>query len=210
MRPSAQSLRPRGEKVIPLRYAANKIPPVTRVRSTLVRSSIRTVEQRGFLPAYMGHLPADVREMVLDVVPGNWVEIDVALAHYRAIDKLGLSVSEQLSMGGAVGNNVQGLLVGTLMRLARGVGLTPWSGVGQYVRIWDRLFLGGDLEVEKASEKEAIVTMHGLRLFSVPYFRVAIRGLQQAGLTAIWSYRRVTATELACSSTMLSCRLTWM
>jgi hypothetical protein len=204
-----QKQRPAREMLVSLRYAVDKIPPVTRVRSTLLRSSLVALEKQGLLDAYRGHLPPDVREAILGIVPGTWIETELAVSHYRAIDSLDLKLAEQIALGGAVGTSVQGLLVGTLVRLARGMGMTPWTGVGQYVRIWDRLFIGGDLEVEKVHRAEALVTMYGLPLFAIPYFRVAMRGLQETGLSAIWTKRRAHVIEAASSGTMLSCRITW-
>jgi hypothetical protein len=51
--------------------------------------------------------------------------------------------------------------------------------------------------------------MYGLPLFAIPYFRVAMRGLQETGLSAIWTKRRAHVIEAASSGTMLSCRITW-
>ncbi len=198
------------EMVVPLRFPVDKIPRVTRVRSTLLRSSLLALERQGLLDAYREKLSRDVRDAVLGVVPGTWVETELALAHYRAVDGLELRVSEQIALGGAVGTSVQGLLIGTMVRVARGIGLTPWTGVGQYARIWDRLFVGGDLEVEKVNKREAVVAMYGLPLFEIPYFRTAMRGLQQAGLSAIWTRRKAHVTEVAHSETMLTCRVSWI
>lgn len=206
----AEKRSPAREMVVSLRHAVDKVPAVTRVRSTLLRSSLMALERQGLTDAYRENLPAEVRDEILGVVPGTWVEIGLAMAHYRAIDSLQLKLADQLALGGAVGTSVQGLLVGTMMRVARGVGLTPWTGVGQYARIWDRLFVGGDLEVEKVHRAEAVVTMYGLRLFGVPYFRVAMRGLQQTGLSAIWTSRKAHVVEAASSETMLSCRISWI
>jgi hypothetical protein len=206
----AKSIHPPREVVVPLRFAIDKVPPVTSVRGTLLRSSLMALDGQGRLDAYREQLPRDMHDAVFGVVPGTWVDVALALAHYRAIDSLNLTIGEQLALGGAVGTSVQGLLVGTMLRIARGVGLTPWSGVGQYARIWDRLFMGGDLQVERVHASEGIVTMYGLSLFSVPYFRVALRGLQQKGLSAIWAWRKLYVTELSSSNTMLTYRVSWV
>ena len=195
---------------MPLRNAPNDIPPVTRVRTTLVLSSRRALTERGLFARYSERLaPAD-RTILDNIIAGRWVPIDVALSHYRAIEALALPTSEQVALGGAVGNQIQGTLVATLLRMAQGLGLTPWTGVQQYARIWDRLFLGGDLLVEKIGEREAAVTMYNLSLLEVPYFRVALRGLQESGLSAIYSVSRIHVVELGVMGLSVKYRLTWV
>ena len=95
MMPSlAAKSSPAREMVVPLRYALDKIPPVTRVRSTLLRSSLMALERQQLFDGYRERLSADVRDDILGVVPGTWVEIELAQAHYRAIDALQLSVAD--------------------------------------------------------------------------------------------------------------------
>jgi hypothetical protein len=206
----ASSLRPLAEVIVPLRTAPNEVPPVTRVRTTLVFSSRRALDDRGLLAAYSAELDPSERQSLGNLVAGRWLSIELALAHYRAIDRLGLPISEQLALGGAVATSIQNTLVATLLRMVNGLGITPWTGVAQYTRIWERLFMGGDLQVEKLSQREAVVTMYNLALFSVPYFRVAVRGLQESGLSAIYSWKKVYVSELSASETGAKYRLTWV
>lgn len=195
---------------MPLRSLPHLVPPVTRVRTTLVVSSRLALEARGLLPAYTEQLsPAD-RSTLDNLVAGRWLGVDVALAHYRAVDRLGLPISEQIALGSDVGKRIQGTLVATLLRMAQGLGLTPWTSVGQYARIWDRLFMGGDLLVERLGEREAAVTMYNLSLLAVPYFRVAVRGLQESGLSAIYSWKKIHVIELSSTDTSARYRLTWV
>lgn len=195
---------------MPLRSLPQQVPPVTRVRTTLVVSSRLALEARGLIPAYTEQLsPAD-RSALDNLVAGRWLGVDVALAHYRAVDRLGLPLSEQIALGSDVGTRIQGTLVATLLRMAQGLGLTPWTSVGQYARIWDRLFMGGDLLVEKLGEREAAVTMYNLSLLAVPYFRVAVRGLQESGLSAIYSWKKIHVIELSSTDTSARYRLTWV
>jgi hypothetical protein len=205
------SLRPASEVVVPLRSAVTDIPPVTRVRSTLVCASRQALDQRGLLATYAGKLDPPQRTALEKAVPGRWLEIELALAHYRAIDRLELTMSDQMSLGGSVGSSVHGTLVATMVRMAQGLGLTPWTGVNQYARLWDRLFMGGGLMVEKLGEREAVVSMYNLSLLAVPYFRVALRGMQESGLSIIWRWSKLRVSEIpAASDTSAKYRLTWV
>ncbi|HTV18235.1 MAG TPA: hypothetical protein VMG12_06180 [Polyangiaceae bacterium] len=208
--PGPASLRPPPEVIVPLRNAPNDIPPVTRVRTTLILSSRRALTERGLFERYCERLsPAD-RTSLENIIAGRWVSIDAALSHYRAVDALALPTSEQVALGGAVGEQIQSTLMATLLRMAQGLGLTPWTSVNQYARIWDRLFIGGDLLVEKLGEREAAVTMYNLSLLEVPYFRVALRGLQEAGLSAIYSWKRIHVVEVGVMGLSVKYRLTWV
>jgi hypothetical protein len=208
--PGAASLRPPAEVIVPLRSSPNQVPAVTRVRTTLVFSSRLALQDRGLMQAYTDKLAPSDRSALENLVAGRWLGIDLALAHYRAIDRLALPISEQVALGSDVGKRIQGTLIATLLRMAQGLGLTPWTSVGQYARIWDRLFMGGDLLVEKVAEREAAVTMYNLSLLGVPYFRVAVRGLQESGLSAIYSWKKIHVIEVSSTDTSAKYRLTWV
>jgi hypothetical protein len=198
------------EIIIPLRNRPHEVPPVTRVRTTLVFSSRQALDERGLFDAYSAELAPSDRHSLINLVAGRWLSIELALAHYRAIDRLGLPISQQLALGGAVATSIQNTLVATLLRMVNGLGITPWTCVAQYTRIWDRLFMGGDLLVEKLGPREAVVTMINLALLGVPYFRVAVRGLQESGLSAIYNWKKVYVSELSASDTSAKYRLTWV
>jgi hypothetical protein len=70
--------------------------------------------------------------------------------------------------------------------------------------------MGGDLLVEKVAEREAAVTMYNLSLLGVPYFRVAVRGLQESGLSAIYSWKKIHVIEVSSTDTSAKYRLTWV
>jgi len=207
--PGRASLRP-PEVVVPLRNIPNEIPAVTRVRTTLIHSSRRALDERGLLAAYCRQLTPSDRSALDQLIAGRWLSIELALAHYRAIDRLALPTSEQVALGSAVGGHIQSTLLATLLRMAQGLGLTPWTSVNHYARIWDRLFIGGDLLVEKLSEREASVTMYNLLLLEVPYFRVALRGLQEAGLSAIYSWKKIHVSEVGVMGLSVKYRLAWV
>jgi hypothetical protein len=205
------SLPPPPEVVVPLRTSPHDITPVTRVRTTLVHSSRRALEKRNLLAAYSTQLSRADRAALENLVPGRWLGMDLAMAHYRAVDALQLPLSDQLALGGNVADIIQGTLIGTLLRMAsQGLRLTPWTGVNQYARIWDRLFMGGDLMVEKLGPREAVVTMYKLPLLGIPYFRVALRGVQEIGLSAIYSWHKLHVSELSSAESSAKYRLTWV
>jgi hypothetical protein len=151
--------------------------PVTHVRSTLLASSVQILRAKNSFDAYLKALPAAHHATVLEAVIGSWIPLSVAVAHYTAANSLGLPMQEQFENGRVVAERIQNSLLGTLVRAAKGAGVTPWTGLAQFQRLWDRLLQGGSGAVYKLGPKEARVEAHGIALVSIPYFRNAWRGM---------------------------------
>ena len=108
---------------------------------------------------------------------GAWIPIHVARVHYEACDALDLTITEQVAMGRNVGDRAQGTLLSTAVKAARGAGITPWTIVPQFDRLYRRGCNGGAAAVFKLGPKEARAEFVGCELFDVDYFRHAFRGV---------------------------------
>src|ERR1700683_8962 len=95
------------EIIVPLSAPRDRIASVSRVRGTLLLSSLRSIRARGILDRYVTALPGADRETIQSMVATTWLPMDLALAHYRACDALKLSAHEQIEIGREVGANVQ-------------------------------------------------------------------------------------------------------
>lgn len=147
------------------------------VRSTLILSSIASLRDAGYYEAYCRGLDEEHREAILQVVAGVWLPLETGLAHYRAGDSLGLSADAAAKLGAATFVRVQGTLLGTVLRLANGAGVTPWTVMPQLQRFWDRAYRGGVLQVTRMGPKDARLEIARSALTESHYFRHAIRGL---------------------------------
>lgn len=165
-----------GEPVLPF-PARSEIVPATAFRTTWVVSSIQSLRARGHFEAYVRELPDRFRGQILESVVGLWLPMDAARAHYEACERLGLSVDEQLAMGSAVGERAQGTLLSTVVKTAKGAGVTPWTVLPQFDRLWRRGANGGAVAVYRLGPKEARTEFVGCVLFDIPYFRHAFRGV---------------------------------
>jgi hypothetical protein len=192
--------------VVPRR---SPLVPVTHVRSTLLASSLQTLRSGGSLDAYLALLPTVHHTTVLEAVVGSWIPLSVAMAHYTAANSLGLSMPEQFENGRVVAERIQNSLLGTLVRAAKGAGVTPWTGLAQFQRLWDRLLQGGSGAVYQLGPKEARVEAHGVALVAIPYFRNAWRGML-AGSGALFC-SRIFVTELVqhTSKDSFAMRVAW-
>ena len=154
------------------------VEPVTQVRSTLIAASILSLRSRGHVDAYLRNLPERFHDDVLHAVAGMWLPLEVGLAHYRAAEALGLGGEEQSELGRGVAERIQNNLLGTLVRVAKGAGVTPWVGLEYLPKLWQRTVMGGGIAIYRLGPKEARVESHGMpELAELSYFRNAYRGM---------------------------------
>ena len=148
----------------------------TEYRSTWIVSSLQTLRERGHFDDYNQHLKTH-RETILGSVAGVWLSMEIPRAHYEACEALGLDADEQFTMGLAVGERAQGSLLATVVKTARGAGVTPWTILPLVDRLWRRGANGGAAAVFRLGPKEARCEFVGCELFDIPYFRHAFRGV---------------------------------
>ncbi len=148
-----------------------------RFRSTWIISSHESLRSCGLFQRYSASLPAGVKTELLELVAGVWLPMATARAHYAACDRLGLTLEEQLGMGRAVGGHAQGTVLATIVKAARGAGVTPWTIMPHFDRLWRRAVDGGSSTVFRLGPKEARASFNGCELLDIPYFRNGLRGV---------------------------------
>jgi hypothetical protein len=153
------------------------ITPVTGVRSTLIQSSLKQLQGSGHFDAYERRLPTAERSAILETLGPTWLKIEIAQAHYQACDELGLAAPELIRMGEAVGNRMNTTLIGTLARVARVGGVTPWQFYGQLQRLWTRAFQGGAICLSRVGPTESLIEVRELPLCRYTYFRHGFSGV---------------------------------
>ncbi len=171
--------QPKEEVVIPLALtAAGTVEPATLIRSTLLAASLMTLRSRGHFDRYLTKLPLPFHDPVLNSIAGSWLPIEVGVAHYRAANALALPLEELHEIGRIVAARIQDSLLGTLVRVARTAGVTPWTGIEYLPKLWARTISGGAIAVYRLGPKEARVECHGApELAAIDYFRQAFRGM---------------------------------
>jgi hypothetical protein len=138
---------------------------------------VQTLRERGHYERYLEELPPEHHDAILLCVAGQWLPMPLARAHYEACDRLRLSVDEQLQMGMSVSIKAQRSVLGTVVRMARDAGVTPWSLLEQTPRFWKRGVDAGAVGIAKQGPKDAFLDLVGCELFAIPYFRTAFRGV---------------------------------
>jgi len=197
------------EVLVPFRAPPGSVPLVTRVRSTLITSSVQALRRRGHEAAYFARLSPDHAKEVSGLIAGVWLPLGLAMAHYGAIDALPLTATERLEMGNEVSTQVQASVLATFARAATNVGVTPWTGLSQFQRLYDRLMDGGACAVTRVGPKEARVEVVQNALVGISYFRTAFRGFIVASCELFT--KKVYGYDIArlCSPTTVGYRLAW-
>lgn len=159
---------------------------VDRVRSTLLASSLHAIRERDLFDRYQVLLPERYHEQVIHTLAPVWLPIEVAVAHYNAVDALQLDDRTVYEIGRSVGDRLQGTFLGTIARGAQRSGVTPWAILNKMDRVWGRIFEGGGgCAVFKLGPKEARAEVRGLPLVRCAYFRQGFRGVLAGGLEVI-------------------------
>lgn len=187
------------------------IPPATQCRSTLLLASLQALREHGWFEAYQRAVAAPVLEAIQGSGVGSWVPIDVARAHYEACDGLGISLLEQLDIGGAVVRRLQQTLLGSLARFARATRVvSPLVALARFNELHARSWVGSAGQVVELGPKDVRLDVVGLSLVEIPYFRASYRGFLRAGAQLFADHAFVTEVEREAHSHAVSYRFAWV
>lgn len=196
------------EVVVPLHAPLERIEPVRSVRSTLLSGSIQALRSRGMFDAYFEQLPAEHHDAIRSMVAGVWVPLDLAQAHYSALDRLITSEQQQLEMGHDVADRIHRTILSTVARAATTAGVTPWIGLSMFPKLMERTFVGGGVSVTKISPKDARLEVVRLTLLDTSqYFRNAFRGVIAGGIELFC--RRAFVNDLSRRGDVNAFKVSW-
>ncbi len=170
------------------------MPPITKIRTTLLSASLLAIKERGLFDDYKRELSTEHREYIESIVGMDWAPFEVGMAHYGALDRLRLSNNEQYEIGLQVGARINQSLLGMAMRLAGEAGATPWTALGQLPRLWTRMLDGGAIGIYELAPKDARIELLGCPLARYGYCRNGWRGMIVGALTPLC--RRIFITEI--------------
>ncbi|MBP7682339.1 MAG: hypothetical protein KBB95_10615 [Deltaproteobacteria bacterium] len=179
------------------------------IRGTLIGSSLQAMRERSLNDDYFAVLDPMHHEAIRTLVPQSWVEMPLAMAHYRAMDTLITSNEEVLAIGRAVGDRVQKSYIATLIRGLKATGaVDPARVLSRAPSISERIFRGGGVKVLRDGPKDISVHFIGVPLCAVRYFRWGFGGVVQGGLELV--VRRVYVTPRQTSETSMALKVSWV
>jgi hypothetical protein len=207
MRPSAQRT---GEVVLALPGPPETLGVATHIRTTLLVSSLQSLRKRGSFDDYMRLLPQEHHMTITSMIAGQWLPIEIGLAHYQACQGLGISKPEAVAIGREVGDKIHGTFLATMVRMAGTAGGTPWIAMSFVGRLYGRLFQGGGgVTVVKVGPKDARVTFVGYPVARIPYYRQAMSGVFEAGMDLFCAKAYVNDVASECTDTTAVLDLAW-
>ncbi len=114
------------ETIVALPGGPERVAVASEIRSTTLVSSRNILRTVRVFDAYQGHLSAEQAAALDTIVPGTWVPMALGVAHYEAVERLGLSAQQAKDNGRGVAQTVQNSHFATLVRTL-GRGVTLWS-----------------------------------------------------------------------------------
>jgi len=170
-----------GAEEIVLAFPA-KVSPIRHVRSTVLLGSMGALEKAGHKERWASLIPSETREALQYAVPGVWMRIEIALAHYRACEELGLPDDAAAQLGASTFSRIKGTLLGTMLRMAQGTAVTPWTMLPHLQRFWNRAYDGAAIRIVKTGPKDAQLDLAQCALADNAYYRPALGGLLRSVL----------------------------
>lgn len=198
------------EAIVDFDVPREQLRPIREVRSTLVISSLQALRDHELTDAYFERLDRAHHATIRAIAAGVWVPIELAVAHYRACDALDLPQSTLFEIGTNVSRRVQGSTLATVLRLASSTGVTLWTGLRQFDRLYARIFVGGGVAVFKLGPKEARIEMLAAPLTPIAYFRRGLRGTITAGCEQFSRKVYVREIEERRTDAWMAYRISWV
>jgi hypothetical protein len=198
------------EAIVPWVGRRDQIKVATAIRSTWLNSSLRAVKERNLLDRYLEHLPKEHHEAVLGTIAGVWLPVEVGVAHYEAMNDLGLGTTEIVQIGKETSAWLHGSVFSIAVNLAKGAGVTPLTVLGQLPRFWTRSMQGGGVATFRTGPKDARLEFAGFPCARVGYCRVAVRGVIHGIMENFAHAVYVRDVASLCTSTSLGYRISWV
>jgi hypothetical protein len=162
-------------------YRSPAGPLVSQVHGALIASSIQVLRNAGHFTRYESRLSHAWRERVLGVQTMGFVPLELASAHYEACDALELEAQELAAIGEVLSKRYGETVFGTLLRTSRSAGIeAPWVALRSLGRMWERMFVGGSIFVQRTGPKDIFLEECGNPLSQFRYFKTAHLGWIQS------------------------------
>lgn len=179
------------------------------MRGSILVMALKWLRTEGLEERYLAALAPDARRALLAADVSSWVPMETTLAHYAALDSLGLSLERRIEYGASVSRSVNGVVLSTVARLAGSVGLSPFTPLARSAKLFARGYRGGAVAATKTGASEARFDVLGCPLASSPCFRDNIAGALLDGSRPFAPHVVVSEITLRRTSTSYAFRIRW-
>jgi hypothetical protein len=192
-----------------LPFRNSPVVPVRDVRSTLIMAGIQSLREHGLFQRYSEALSTDVRERVAGLAAGLWVPVEIAVAHYSAMDRLGIEQHTIEALGAEVAARSWKHILSPVFARARRIGPKPWEAFGYTHETINLNWRGGDVQIVKEGPTQALYEWAGQPCAAIPYFVTSFGSFMRA-LTKLFASRAThRVVHERCSPTSIVLRLSW-
>ena len=151
-----------------------------------------------------------MREQIMGLAAGMWVPVELAVAHYTAIDGLKLDPSEIELIGADVANRTWKHILSPVAARAKRIGPKPREALTHTHESIDLNWRGGDARIFRERPNQALYEWVGQPCASIPYF-VTSFGAFMGALMRLYSERAShQIVPDGCTPTTISLRLSWI
>lgn len=179
------------------------------MRGTNFVVCLRWLREHQLEARYLAALSAPIREIVLSADVSSWQPVNVALAHYAALDALPFTYEQRVDFGAEVSRSINGFVLATVAKLAGSVGLSPFTPLARSAKLFARNFRGGAVGVYKVGPSEARFEVLGVPIAASASHRDNICGAILDGARPFASDVRVNEINHRRTPTSYAIRIRW-
>lgn len=179
------------------------------MRGTILVSTWRWLRERGHEARYQAALPPGSRDAILAATAIDWVPMESALAHYDAIESMGLGHEATIDLGADVSRAINGVFLTTVARLAGSLGATPITPLSRASKIYARNFRGGAVAMYRVAETETRLDVRGVPMARSKVHRDTIEGSLLDGCRPFAAGTKVSEIVSMRSDTTYGFRIRW-
>jgi hypothetical protein len=192
-----------------LPFRNSPVEPVSDVRSTLIMAGIQSLREHGLFQLYSENLSGDARERIAGLAAGIWVPVELAVAHYSAMHRIGIERGTIEAIGAEVAARTWKHILSPVFARAKRIGPKPWEAFGHTHETINLNWRGGDVQILKEGPTQALYEWAGQPCAAVPYFVTSFGSFMRA-LTKLFSKRaNHRVVHERCSPTSIVLRLSW-
>jgi hypothetical protein len=183
----------------------------THLRGTVLASSLAILRQRGREQAYFRALPCELHESIHALVAQAWLSMELATAHFCAMDRVFPDPQEQRANGITAAERTQNGYVATVLRSLRAAGAdyVPMA-LERVPSVLERMVRGGNCLVYRTGLKDARIELVGYPFLAPRYCHNAWHGMFDSSLSLI-SRRIFVRNDLAfATGDRMALNLSWV
>jgi hypothetical protein len=192
-----------------LDFTSSPVEPAREVRSTLIMVGIQAAREHALLRRYLELLSSEMRDRIVGLAAGSWVPVEIAVAHYSAMNRLAIDRRTIEAIGASVAEKTWKHVLAPVLARSKRIGPKPWESLAHAHETMKLSWRGSDVRIVKLAPTQALYEWAGQPCAAIPYFVTSFGSLMRAliGLFASGASYRVAPEQS--SPTTVALHLSW-